>query len=491
MTSTEPETTASSRTASVFRDHGPDKEKFAGTEKPTTTLKEDVAAAGLEAVFKRHGRVDLVPMPSDDPNDPYNWASWRKNVLLVQVAFHAMMGPFSAAAVIPAFEDFVGDYGISITQASYFVSVPIIFLGVFPLIWAPVASRVGRRPIYLISTLVSAGLHLASAYCHSYGTLMVTRVFQGIFLSPPASLGAQTVNEMFFQHEKGQKMGVWALLTSMGPPLAPFIMGFVVYNKNWPWLFNLLAIINLAQFFLYLFLGPETLFDRPERFPNGQQVASTPSPTQNTSKWAAYVRFERHGNVPWSQMPIEIVRPLSMLFKLPVLLATLAYAITFTYSNVLLTVEIPSLLGRKYNLNAQQTGLQFVGALVGALLGEPIAGYGSDKFMQWRTRRANGQREPEMRLPIALPGFLLVTIGLIVFGVQLQNTQAGVWSVTPVVGCAIAAFGLQLVTTVVYTYTVESQPVDLMPRVPLFVALTRQVYAYAFPLPTAILFIQY
>jgi hypothetical protein len=31
-------------------------------------------------------------------------------------------------------------------------------------------------------------------------------------------------------------------------------------------------------------------------------------------------------------------------------------------SPVLLTVEIPSLLGRKFGLNAQQTGLQFVGA---------------------------------------------------------------------------------------------------------------------------------
>lgn len=40
-----------------------------------------------------------------------------------------MLGPFSAAAVIPSFETFVEDFGITITQASYFVSVPIVFLG--------------------------------------------------------------------------------------------------------------------------------------------------------------------------------------------------------------------------------------------------------------------------------------------------------------------------------------------------------------------------
>lgn len=63
-----------------------------------------------------------------------------------------MLGPFSAAAVIPAFEIFVEDFGITITQASYFVSVHILFLGVFPLLWSPVSKRIGRRPV-LVSFL--------------------------------------------------------------------------------------------------------------------------------------------------------------------------------------------------------------------------------------------------------------------------------------------------------------------------------------------------
>lgn len=56
------DTAASSRTASL--NHLPDaSEKGHGALKPTTTLREDVAAVGLEKVFARHGRVDLVPMP--------------------------------------------------------------------------------------------------------------------------------------------------------------------------------------------------------------------------------------------------------------------------------------------------------------------------------------------------------------------------------------------------------------------------------------------
>lgn len=35
--------------------------------KPETTLQEDVAAVGLDRVYARHGRIDLIPLPSDDP----------------------------------------------------------------------------------------------------------------------------------------------------------------------------------------------------------------------------------------------------------------------------------------------------------------------------------------------------------------------------------------------------------------------------------------
>ena len=101
-----------------------------GQRKPETSLLEDVAAAGLSKVYERHGRIDLEPMPSDDSADPLNWSSWRKNTMLGLVAWHTLMGPFSAAAVIPAFMVFSAEFGISITQASYFVSGELFLVAV-------------------------------------------------------------------------------------------------------------------------------------------------------------------------------------------------------------------------------------------------------------------------------------------------------------------------------------------------------------------------
>lgn len=43
-------------------------------------------------LIKRHGTVDLDPLPSADPADPYNWPQWKKVVNLSCVAFHVSSG---------------------------------------------------------------------------------------------------------------------------------------------------------------------------------------------------------------------------------------------------------------------------------------------------------------------------------------------------------------------------------------------------------------
>ncbi|KAJ3796574.1 MFS multidrug transporter [Lentinula aff. detonsa] len=448
--------------------------------KPQTSFHEYVSAEGLEEVYKRHGRIDLVPLPSDLPEDPLNWSSLRKNTLLGLVAFHACLGPFSAACAIPSFELFSVEFGVSLTKASYITAAPIVFLGTFPFLWAPISSRIGRRPVYLASMLISAAMQLASAYCTTYGALVACRVLVAIFICPPQSMGASTVSEMFFVHEKGQKMGVWALLVSLGPTIAPLIMGPLVYHTGqWQWTFYLLAIMNFAHFILYFFFCPETLFNRPVRSTN-LEFADT-EPISTAAKWyTPYTSFQIYSREPWSKLPMDIISPLRYISRPTILLPSFANAITFTYTNVLLTVQIPALLGQKYQLNTQQIGLQFIAPFVGALLGEPFAGLGSDIWMQYCVKRAHGKRKVEWRLPFAIPGFLIAIVGLMVLGLRLQNTPSGVWNITPDIGSAIALFGQQIVTTVCTTYAIESQP-EHTGQAAILVALIRQTYAFTGP----------
>ncbi len=76
-------------------------------------------------ILMRHGTLELDPLPSSSPRDPLNWPTWKKDVHVLMVAFHAMLTTFTAACIIPGFHSFALKYGTSIEQASYLTSAQV------------------------------------------------------------------------------------------------------------------------------------------------------------------------------------------------------------------------------------------------------------------------------------------------------------------------------------------------------------------------------
>ncbi|KAI9815933.1 MAG: hypothetical protein M1827_001925 [Pycnora praestabilis] len=443
-----------------------------GKVEPQATHLEDGLEAGLsqehqDYLLKRHGTLNLDPMPSADPADPYNWPAWKKNTNLVLVAFHAMMTTFIAAGVIPAFQDLAMDLGVGLQRASYFTSIQIVILGFSPLFWKPISNRYGRRPIWLISTACSAVCNVGCAESKSYGAMVVTRILVAFFISPAIAIGSGVVVETCFKRERGRKMGIWALMVTLGPPSGPFFMGFVAYHLGWQWIYWIFAIINGVQFVAYFFFGPETRYLR----------ATTSLPGSTFKK--EYLTFKRIDPEPLSIR--EFYQPILLGKFMSILIPTISYTIIFGFTSVLLTVEIPQLFGMKFEFNPQQIGLQFLGMIIGSVVGEQIGGPLSDFFMNRRTKQLNGQRpSPEYRLWSSYLGFLMVMVGLVVFGVKLQQAPPLHWNVTPIVGIAIAAFGNQVITTVLVTYAVDCHP-EHSASIGVFINLIRSTWGFIGP----------
>lgn len=153
----------------------------------------------------------------------------------------------------------------------------------------------------------------------------------------------------------------------------------------------------------------------------------------------------------------------------------------FLFGSVICTVEIPQLLQVKFGLDTQELGLQFLGVIIGSVLGEQLGGPLSDSWMRLKTRRQQGQTPaPEFRLWLSYIGILLTIAGTVVFLVQTENSPAGKWNVTPIVGVAISAFGNQVVTTVMITYAVDSNPGESA-TVGVFITFVRQMWGFIGP----------
>ncbi|KAH2981158.1 MFS multidrug transporter [Aspergillus fumigatus Z5] len=398
-------------------------------------------------LLQRHGTLDLEPLPSMDPADPYNWPLWKRIANLVLVAFHAFMGTFIAAGIIAAYEDIAVDLDVSIQKVSYLTSLQIAILGGGPLVWKPLSQRFGRRPIFLVSLVLSCVCNIGCATSPGYASMAACRALAAFFICPAMAIGSAVVAETFFKRERARYMGVWTVMVTLGVPTGPFIFGFVAQRVGYRWIYWILAITNAVQFILYLFLGPET------RYIGTDMTSQTTSAFQRE-----YLSLRRIDPTPFTLH--EFYHPLTLFTNIPVLTAACAYAMVFLFGSVLNSVEVPQLLQSKFSLNAQQLGLQFLGLIVGSLLGEQLGGHASDSWMAFRARRISRRPPPEFRLWLSYLGFLLTIAGMVVFLVCTAHATQGVWTVAPVVGTGVAAFGNQVVTTVLTTYAVDADPAD-------------------------------
>ncbi|KAA8571080.1 hypothetical protein EYC84_000435 [Monilinia fructicola] len=434
-----------------------------------TYLEDSTAALSEEHrqyLLSRHGTLDLDPLPSPSDADPYNWSNRKKVINLVLVAIHACMSTFTAAAIIPAYANIAEDLGVSLQRVTYLTSLQIAILGGAPLLWKPLSNTFGRRPLFLISLIVSLIGNIGCAKSSTYATMAVCRAIVAFFICPAGAIGSAVVTESFFKKDRARYMGIWTLMVTIGVPFSPFVMGFVAVHAGWRWIYWILAIINGVQFTAYLFLGPETRYLR-----HGTQHP-------RSSFREEYLTFHRIDPSPLRTY--DFVHPLTLITKPCIAIPTLAYAMTFLFGSVLMTVELPQLFGEKFAFNAQQLGYQFLALIIGSVIGEQLGGALSDFWMNRRTRQTGRPPAPEHRLWLSYAGFILTIVGAVVFLVRTEQAQDMHWNITPVIGIALAGVGNQMVTTVLVTYAVDSH-LEESASIGVFVTLVRQLWGFVGP----------
>ncbi|KAL2783609.1 major facilitator superfamily domain-containing protein [Aspergillus keveii] len=417
-------------------------------------------------LLERHGTVDLDPLPTMDPADPLNWPKWKKKSNLWIVSFLAFMATFTATSIIPAFLDIATDLGVTIQDASYLTSAHIALVGVAPLFWRPLSKRFGRRPVFVGSTLLALVCNLGCAKSYSYGAMMACRVLGAFFISPAMALGSAVVTETFFSHERAQNMGIWTLMLTVGVPIGPLVFGPVVTHIGYRWSYWILASLNGFQVLLYSLFGPETLYH-----------GGDPSSEISAFK-TQYLSVRRIDPTPFTMF--ELFRPLRLFLSVQVSATSMGYAVVFLFASILCSVEIPSLLQQKFRLSAEQLGFQFAGIIIGSVLGEILVGRAANWWRLYMTRKLSHSPSKESRLWISYLGYVLSCLGIVVFLVFIPEAPEADWTVTPIVGTGIAAFGNQIVGTVLTTYAVDVHREDSA-SVGVFVNIVRSLVGFIGP----------
>ena len=159
-------------------------------------------------------------------------------MVLLQVSWLAFLGPFGSGVANPAFVPMSETFHQSVTVTSYELTVFVLFSGVGPLFIAPLSNVYGRRPIYLAGNALAGLTNVIAGNTDKWNTILITRVFNGLGAGSTVAIGAATICDMYFMHERGVYMGIYAFFLTNGPHFASLIGGFIAQSLSWQWCFS-------------------------------------------------------------------------------------------------------------------------------------------------------------------------------------------------------------------------------------------------------------
>ncbi|KAJ5502098.1 major facilitator superfamily domain-containing protein [Penicillium fimorum] len=404
------------------------------------------------------GVIILQPKPTRDPNDPLNWKIWEKYLNFGLVLLYSLLVFAFIGAATPTWGPMNIELGYSYEtlQDSYAVGSAALCIGA--LIFIPTALKFGRRPIYVISTLLQFGVAVWFAKIQTVADLMLVNAFSCLLGALAEVIVQMTVADIFFVHQRGMMNSIYVWIMVIGSALGPLAAGYVTTSQGWRWVWWWMAILFGISFVLFLFFYEETKFlgcidgltpvNHAQREDSagsqgnmkgeelekeldpevGERMSqlNTPNIDPSISRKTYLQRFSLWSSSPGSLMFFlrHIYQPVIVTFAFPAALyVAVVYGMLTALWQVMITVVASVMPEPPYNFTASQVGLMSLAPFIGTTIGSVIVAPLSDRLVLRLAKRNGGVYEPEMRLWILLAFAPLVPAGTLLFGYSLGNSQ--------------------------------------------------------------------
>ncbi|GAB1310609.1 MFS general substrate transporter [Madurella fahalii] len=418
----------------------------------------------------------LFPHPSPtDPNDPLRWPRWKKHVAFLSVCAFTFLTNYGIGGLAPAFYILSLEFDKSMAQTSDLLLWPILVLGAFNFFWVPLANYFGKRPVFVVSSGLLCACFVWGAAATTFESLLWSNIVAAFAGSSTEALGASIVNDLYFLHERGAKMGVYMNFISGGNTLGPLICGFVITGLSWRWHKWISVILTGINFVTVLLFVPETRYYRDENqnvvgtgtevavFSSGEDgdgSADSPKTANVTDKaldqpltvpkktWIQELSLWS-GAAPDTNIFKMFVRPLPMFVYPCVIYSFLGYAVSLVLT-VSVNILNPFVLqAPPYSWSPMINGLINIPGFIGNVAGSYAGGWLVDVFCDWRTRRNNGVFQPENRLYLCILPLLITGGGCVLFGYGVERTLH--WT-SLFFGYGMVSFALTAVPTITMAY---------------------------------------
>ncbi|KAI1142045.1 MFS general substrate transporter [Hypoxylon sp. FL0543] len=390
----------------------------------TTATAASYSTTGSRRTIKygtgKYADVELSPQPSEDPEDPLNWPSWKKalnfGALLSMVALVGVMKTayISVNSVIA-----IGE-GISYTAAVALTAVPLMVSAASGLASLIIARIWGKRPVYLGSmVMIFMGMVWNTHVSGNLAQNMAARIFQGLGWGAFDTLVLGSIQDTYFEHERKPMVIIHyavSIATTMGSPLLGGVAS--AGPRGFELQFEIMSAFLSVSILLLVFGAPETTYNR--------LVSEDQQPTLQRSRalWPA-ITYTKEATMeylvklkPWSYKATEI--NLSVILQAPRAIVAPTTGLLFT----LTLLPYAGLWSLVSSLSLFFSPLPFMlsSASLGALMTGPFL-LATPVVVALALLLSHGRFTPIVHLAILVIGTAIVSIGMLGFGLYLAGSM--------------------------------------------------------------------
>lgn len=427
--------------------------------------------------------IVLQPAPSSDPNQPLNWARWRKYLNFFIVCFFTLIAFTSCDVPSVLRGPWMREFGWNYDQLNNTYAISVAGLGLGCPILVPFSHKFGKRPVYLVASALVLSTASWQSSMNTIGEAYGSQFLQGLAVSVTETIIQMTVADLYFVHERGTFNGIYMFVVAIGNFIVLVPAGYAAVNLGWRWVYRIVAIIAAVEFLMTLVLFEETNYTPPECVLVSEELSelsvSVPSEEAHddekkqskeeaviTSKREVFIdpeiqmaplskRLALYTYKPgrWQDFVRKLFTPFITLVSYPIVtFAAIQYGCMLAFLSMASSTTANSFVLPPYNFSPAGIGNINISPMIGMLFGCLYGGWFNDKTIIWLSKRNNGVYEPEFRLYSLIFANFTMTIGLFWFGITISHNVH--WMV-PTVAFAVIAFSYGAAGAITVTYVVD------------------------------------
>lgn len=349
--------------------------------------------------------------------------------------------------ISPALASISSEFNITNqVEAQLTLSIFVLAYAIGPLILGPLSEIYGRVIVLQLANAFYFAWNLGCGFAQNKSQLMAFRFLSGLGGSAPLAIGGGVLSDTFFPEQRGKAISIYSLAPLLGPAIGPIAGGFIAQNTTWRWCFWSTSIFTALVQCCGIFLLQETYAPKLLAWKRDKL-------RKETGNMDLHTEFDDPNKTIVNTLKIALARPFRLLFTQPIVIILACY-MAYLYGLMYLVLStFPRLWSEQYHQSTGIGSLNFISLGLGFFLGTQITAPLNDALYRKLKKKNNGVGKPEFRVPIMVPGSILVPAGLFWYG---WSAQAKTHWIVPDIGIAFFCAGTIMSFQCIQTYLVDS-----------------------------------